>query len=174
MEILEKIVNFYSSSPFTIFGGITATISFVVFIYSIICWFLGITPIIFRLGIALWKREIVIFSSLESFSSLKSSLIDSKIFKEKNITHITKENTDKAKGKTVFLVDWKTFGEKIETVFSARKDHQTAIIIYAEPQSIPYEKMNDIANRSNTVVVNFRGRLLNDILTSLITTSYDK
>ena len=36
------------------------------------------------------------------------------------------------------------------------------------------KKMNDIANRPNTVVVNFRGRLLNDILTSLITTSYDK
>lgn len=172
--MIEIIVNFYSSPPFTVFGGITATIFVLGFIYKIISWFLGITPIVFRLGIALWKREIAIFSSFELFESLKSSLIDSKIFKDKNIIHITKENTEKSKSKTVFLVDWETFGEDIETVFNSRKDHQTAIIIYAKPQSIPHDKMNDIANRPNTVVVNFRGRLLNDILTSLITTSYDK
>jgi hypothetical protein len=47
-------------------------------------------------------------------------------------------------------------------------------VIYAKPASIPPDKMDNIANRSNTVVVNFRGRLLNDILTSLITTSYDR
>lgn len=47
-------------------------------------------------------------------------------------------------------------------------------MIYAKPASIPHEKMSDIANRANTVVVNFRGRLLNDVLTSLITTSYDR
>lgn len=78
------------------------------------------------------------------------------------------------KDETIFLVDWETFGDKIEQIFSARKNHQTAIVIYAKPASIPQEKMSDIANRANTVVVNFRGRLLNDILTSLITTSYDR
>ncbi|MCK5460920.1 hypothetical protein KAI58_02955 [Candidatus Gracilibacteria bacterium] len=170
----EIIINFYGSPPFTVFSGIIATIFVLGVIYKIISWFFGITPVVFRLGIALWKREIAIFSSLELFESLKSALVDSKIFKEKNIVRIGKENTEKAKNKTVFLVDWETFGEDIETVFSSRKNHQTAIIIYAKPQSIPHDKMNDIANRPNTVVVNFRGRLLNDILTSLITTSYDK
>jgi hypothetical protein len=75
---------------------------------------------------------------------------------------------------TIFLVDWESFGDKIDQVFSARKNHQTAIVIFAKPASIPNEKMADIANRANTVVVNFRGRLLNDILTTLITTSYEK
>jgi len=114
------------------------------------------------------------FGSVEIFESLKNSLIDSNIFKKKNIIHISSDNIDKAKDETIFLVDWETFGDKIEQIFSARKNHQTAIVIYAKPASIPQEKMNDIANRANTVVVNFRGRLLNDILTSLITTSYDR
>ena len=171
--MIETIINFYNSPPFTVLGGVTATISILGLIYKIVFWFLGVTPVVFRLGIALWKREIAIFSSLANFEILKSSLIDSKIFKDKNIIHITKENVEKAKNKTVFLVDWDTFGENIETVFSARRDHQTAIVVYAKPQSIPYDKMNDIANRPNTVVVNFKGRLLNDILTSLITTSYE-
>lgn len=171
---MEAIINFFDHPFFIVIGGITTTFLIIGIFYKIISWFFGITPIIFRLGIALWKRQIAIFGSLEVFDSLKSSLIDSKIFKEKNIVHIKKENTEKAKDKTIFLVDWETFGEEIETVFNARKNHQTAIIIYAKPQSIPNEKMTVIANRPNTIVVNFRGRLLNDILTSLITTSYDK
>ena len=40
--------------------------------------------------------------------------------------------------------------------------------------SIPNNIKDKINNTSNTTVVNFRGRLLNDIITTLITTSYEK
>jgi hypothetical protein len=173
-NILNQIADFYNSPPFIIVGGVTATLLFIAFIYKLACWTFGITPIVFRLGIALWRRKVAIFGSVETFESLKMSLTDSNIFKKKNIIHISSDNIDKAKDKTIFLVDWETFGDKIEQIFSARKNDQTAIVIYAKPASIPQEIMSDIANRANTVVVNFRGRLLNDILTSLITTSYDK
>lgn len=173
-NIINQITNFYNHPLFIIVGGITVTLALIAFVYRLACWAFGVTPIVFRLGIALWQRKVAIFGSAEVFESLKSSLIDSSVFKEKNIIYISPDNIDKAKEETIFLVDWETFGDKIEQVFSARKNHQTAIVIYAKPASIPQEKMNDIANRANTVVVNFRGRLLNDILTSLITTSYDR
>lgn len=173
-NILNQITNFYNHPLFIIVGGVTVTLAFIAFIYRLACWTFGITPIVFRLGIALWQREVAIFGSVEIFESLKNSLIDSNIFKKKNIIHISSDNIDKAKDETIFLVDWETLGDKIEQIFSARKNHQTAIVIYAKPASIPQDKMSDIANRANTVVVNFRGRLLNDILTSLITTSYDR
>jgi len=173
-NLLSQITNFYNHPLFIIVGGLTVTLGVIGFLYKVICWILGITPIVIRLGIALWKRKVAIFGSVEVFESIKSSLLDSKIFKEKNIVHIKSDNIDKAKDETIFLVDWETSGDKIEQIFSARKNHQTAIVIYAKPASIPQEKMSDIANRANTVVVNFRGRLLNDILTSLITTSYDR
>lgn len=127
-----------------------------------------------RFGYALWKRDIAIFSSHDGFINLKQTLKDSGIFKDKNIDLITKDNFERCKNKTIYLVDWETWGDMIEQVFGARKDHQTAIIIYAKPVSIPHEIMNDIGNRPNTVVVNFRGRLMNDILTALLTTSYDR
>lgn len=171
---MTVIVAFFNHPIFIIIGGITVVVGFLGLIYTIICWSIGITPVIFRLGIALWERKIAIFGSLEVYDSLKSALTDSNVFKEKNIVHIKSDNIDKAKNETIFLVDWDTFGNKIEEVFSARRDHQTAIVIYAKPQSIPPDKMNSIANRANTVVVNFRGRLLNDILNSLITTSYKR
>ncbi len=173
-NLFIQIITFFNHPFFILVGGLTVTLGILGFIYKVICWIFGITPIVFRLGIALWKRKIAIFGSAEVFESIKASLTDSKIFKEKNIVHIKLDNIDKAKDETIFLVDWETFGDKVEQIFSARKNHQTAIVIYAKPASIPQDKMNDIANRANTVVVNFRGRLLNDILTSLITTSYDR
>lgn len=172
--ILNQIASFYNHPLFIIVGGVTVTLAFIAFIYRLACWTFGITPIVFRLGIALWQRKVAIFGSAEIFESLRDSLVDSNVFKRKNIIHISSENIDKAKDETVFLIDWETFGDKIEQVFSARKNHQTAVVIYAKPASIPQEMMNDIANRANTVVVNFRGRLLNDVLTSLITTSYER
>ena len=173
-NFLTQITNFYNHPLFIIVGGLTVTLGVLGFLYKVICWIFGITPIVFRLGIALWKRKVAIFGSEEVFQSIKASLLDSNIFKDKNIIHISSDNIDKAKDETIFLVDWETFGDKIEQIFSARKNHQTAVVIYAKPASIPQDKMSDIANRANTVVVNFRGRLLNDILTSLITTSYDR
>ena len=173
-NFFNQITNFYNHPLFIIVGGVTVTAAFLAFIYRLACWAFGITPIVFRLGIALWQRKVAIFGNAEIFQSLRDSLVDSNIFKKKNIIHISSDNIDKAKDQTIFLVDWDTFGDKIEQVFSCRKNHQTAIVIYAKPASIPLDKMSDIANRANTVVVNFRGRLLNDILTSLITTSYDR
>lgn len=173
-NIITSITTFFNHPVFIIIGGLTVTLAFLGFLYKLTCWTFGISPIVFRLGIALWKRKIAIFGDDEAFNGLQSALVDSKVFKNKNIIHIRHDNIDKAKRETIYLVDWGTFGDNIEQVFSARRNHQTAIIIYAKPSSIPHEKMNDIANRANTVVVNFRGRLLNDILTSLITTIYDR
>lgn len=171
-NFITQITNFYDHPVFIIVGGVTVTLGFLGIIYKIICWTFGITPIVFRLGIALWKRKVAILGSAEAYASLAASLTDSGIFK--NVVHISADNLDKAKDHTVFLVDWETFGTNIDQVFQARNNHQTPIVIYAKPQAIPHDKMSDIANRANTVVVNFRGRLLNDILTSLITTSYEK
>jgi hypothetical protein len=52
----------------------------------------------------------------------------------------------------------------------------TALIVYS-PQGadkIDQASLKKIDNEPNSVIVNFRGRLLNDIFTSVITTSYDK
>src|SRR5690606_20184958 len=109
----------------------------------------------------------------DAFSSLSTSLKDSGIIKSKNMCHISLDNIDKSKAFTIFLVDWETSSGSIDQILASRSNHHTAVIIYAKPATIPADKMNDIANRSNTIVVNFKGRLSNDILNSLVTTSFD-
>ena len=78
-NMLNQITNFYNHPLFIIVGGVTVTLAFIAFIYRLACWTFGITPIIFRLGIALWQRKVAIFGSVEIFESLKNSLIDSNI-----------------------------------------------------------------------------------------------
>ncbi|KTD25067.1 hypothetical protein [Legionella maceachernii] len=173
MEYINPILSFFNHPFFSIIGGVTVLFAVLAFFYKICCWFLSIAPVVLRFGNALWRRDIAIFSSNDGYTSLKQTLKDSGIFKESNIEQIPNDNIERCKNKTIFLVDWDSWGDKIEQVFNARRDHQTAVVIYAKPASISSEKMNDIGNRPNTVVVNFRGRLLNDILTSLLTTSYD-
>ncbi|MFO0507486.1 MAG: hypothetical protein KA713_10025 [Chryseotalea sp. WA131a] len=173
MDYLKPIVDFFNHPIFIIVGGITVVYAVLRILYAIGCWIFGISPIVFRLGLSLWRRKVAIFGNQERFNDLKSSLIDSGIFKEKNIVQISPDDIDKAKDETIYLVDWETANQSIDKIFAARPNHHTAVVIFAKPQSIPNERMGDIANRSNTVVVNFKGRLLNDILNSLVTTSFD-
>lgn len=173
MPIIHAILNFFNSPFFSIVGGISTLLA-VVFLFSkIICSAVGISPLVFRIGKALWRRKIAIIGNEQAFSSLKGCISDSGIFHDKNIIHILLDNLDKIKEQSLLLVDWETSGDQIDQIFQNRKNHQTAVIIFAKAGSIPPEKMSEVASKSNTVVVNAKGRLLNDILTSLITTSFE-
>jgi len=173
MSYLQSIVDFFNHPVFIIVGGLTVVLAALGIIYRVGCLIFGISPLVFRVGTALWGRKIAVFGTIDAFTSLNTSLTDSGIFKRKNIVHIPLDNIDKCKDYTIFLVDWETSYASIDQILASRANHHTAVIIFAKPATIPTEKMNDIANRSNTIVVNFKGRLSNDILNSLVTTSFD-
>jgi hypothetical protein len=173
MNILQSIIEFFNHPVFIIAGGLTVVFATLGIVYRVICIALGVSPLIFRIGKAIWRRKVAIIGSSEAFSSLKDCVINSNIFKKDNVIHIPIDNIEKSKEYTILLIDWDTCGNHIDNIFLARKDQNTAVIIFAKPGSVPNEKMAEIGNRSNTVVVNFKGRLLNDILNSLITTSFD-
>jgi len=169
---LQPLIDFFNHPIFIIVGGLTVVSATLGIIYRITCIVLGVSPLVFRIGKAVWRRKIAVIGNSESFSTLNECIADSGVFKKKNVIHITTENIDKVKDYSVLLVDWESSGTQIDQIFMARKNHNTAVIIYAKAGSIPHEKMAEIANKANTVVVNFKGRLLNDILNSLITTSF--
>lgn len=174
MPTFEEITSFFNHPFFIIVGGISVSIAFIAIVYKVICFFWGVTPLVLRLGIALWKRKVAVFGNAESFSSFKLMLIDSGVFKESNIDRIDLMDLAKAKKFDIYLVDWASSSSYINAIFDCRPSQQTPVIIFAAPKSIPDDELSSIANKSNTVIVNFRGRLMNDLLTSLVTTSYDK
>jgi hypothetical protein len=157
-----------------IIGYGTTIIVVIAVLVGIYQWITGISPALWRLGSGLAGRKIAVFAEGTDFSSLKSLLIDSKLFNEKNIVHITNNELRKAEKYSLFLVHWKSVSSHLDTILSQKKDG-TALLIYA-PQEEGFIQKEDIAKinqHRNVILVNFRGRLLNDIVTSLITTSYD-
>lgn len=122
---------------------------------------------------ALSKSNIAIFSVRE-FNSFNAMLIESKIFKAKNIIQVSKDDMAKAKGKSIFLVDWCDFHDEIEEILRLKAD-QTAIIIYVPQCRVEnIELLNQVTQIKNVIIVNTKGRLMNDIVTSLITINYEQ
>lgn len=169
-----KLVDFFNHPFFCIVGGISTVLMVLFFCYTVFLIIKGVLPVWYRLGMGLSRRKIAIFAGSE-FESLKDMVIDSGIFKAKNILQISKNSIKKAERETLFLLHWKEFHDKIDEILSIKRD-SAALVVYAPKSDGPIESsdMEKINSHRNAIVVNFRGRLLNDIFISLITTSYEK
>lgn len=157
-------------------GAIETVVLIAGIVYAIYLWFRGILPAILRLGNGLAKRKIAIFAKGDNVKSLTDLLCDSGLFREKNILVIT-QNGDlgKAEKASVYLVYWHDWAENIDEILTKKPD-ECALVIYApyDKGKIPDEQMKKLDGKRHSAVTNFRGRLLNDIVTSMITTSYDR
>jgi len=156
------------------FAGYISTIIVIAgIIAGVVVWFRGISPALYRLGNGLAKRKIAVFAKNDNAVSLKSLLIDSKLFKQKNIFEITcKDDVGKAEETSVYLVHWHDWANDISEILSKKPD-KCAMVVYApyDKGKIPDEQMKNLDGKRHTAVTNFRGRLLNDIVTAMITMS---
>jgi len=159
-----------------IVGYLSTFIVIIAFITGIVLWFKGILPVLFSLGKGLAKRKIAIFAKSDNLTSLKSLLLDSKLFSEKNIVKITSnDDFGKAEEGTLFLIFWHDWEkEDIDEILNKKTD-KTALVIYAPRDKglISEGDFKKINKERNVSIANFRGRLLNDIISFLITTSYE-
>ena len=173
MPMVQDIIRFFNHPFFIIIGGLTTLLAIIGILYTAYLIIKGVFPVWYRLGMGLSKRKIAVFAEQE-FENLKNMLVDSNIFKVKNILKIDKQSIKKAESITLLLVHWKCFETEIDNILKIKKDSD-ALIIYA-PQNegfIDKNILEIISIERNSIIVNFRGRLLNDILTSMITTSYE-
>lgn len=171
----DPIVAFFNHPFFIVIGGVATLAMVAGAIYTLSLIIKRVIPVWYRLGVGLSKRKIAIFATTE-YQSLKNMLVDSKIFTEENIIQIHTNDLRKAEKESVFLVHWKDYQDVMPQILDLKRD-STALIVYA-PQSegrIENQTILDNINlQRNSIIVNFRGRLLNDILVSLITTSYER
>jgi len=153
-------------------GYLSTLVVLVSLSYGLYLWARGIAPVLVRLGNGLARRKIAVFAKGDMLRSLEDLLHDCKLFNKTNVIGIATEG-DLRKGEeaTIFLVNWSDWSDQIESILQHKKDG-VAMVVYATHGSIPLEMMTRLANERNTAVCNFRGRLLNDLVTSMITTSY--
>lgn len=165
METIKTLLDFT--------GYISTIIVIVGVIVGVVVWLRGISPALYRLGNGLAKRKIAVFAKNDNAVSLKSLLTDSKLFKQENIFEITcKDDIGKAEEASVYLVHWHDWTDDISEILSKKPD-KCAMVVYApyDKGRIPDEQMKNLDGKRHTAVTNFRGRLLNDIVTAMITTS---
>lgn len=169
----------FAEAFINIVGMLTTVFAIALFIWAVISWLLGIFPLFLRLGFGRWARKIAIVASDEKYSSLKADLIDTGIFREKNVYQIKNDSLAKIKDANLVLIHYQSCTEvDLRTILANKKSHAGFIFYFPEftpPATvIPPDMMKDINNQQFTTVVNMRGRLINDIVTTLISTSYDK
>lgn len=178
--MFQSIYQFFNTPFFVIFGGITATVVLLGFVLNFVFWVLGVWPLLWRLGFGRWVRKIAIIANTEVYNQLKKDLVDSGIFRENNISQIPTQSLAEVKDRDLLLVHYQSFSEEqIKTILGNKKSRAGMVFYYPEFSSsngkrIPDDMLKQISNKENTTLVNFRGRLLNDIITTLITTSYEK
>ena len=172
--MIRTIIDFFNHPFFICVGGLTTLLA----VLGLFCTALkvakGLLPVWFRLGMGLSKRKIAILAEAQS-SDLRDLLVDSRLFNSKNIIIVGKESIKKAESATMILVHWEPFKSQIDQILEIKKDSD-ALIIYAPQKEglLEKEDLAKLTSQRHTIIVNFRGRLLNDIYTSMITTSYEK
>jgi hypothetical protein len=180
MNLMGAIIKFFDHPFFIIFGGISATVLIIGFLLNFIFWILGITPLLWRLGYGRWFRKIAIVANTETYNNLEKDLLDSGIFRARKIYRITDKSLSDIKDHSLLLVDYQSFTTKnIIKILENKKSNAGMIFYYPQyspryRRAIPYKITDMISNSPNTIIVNFRGRLLNDIVMTLITTNYEK
>jgi hypothetical protein len=180
MDIITQTYQFFNHPFFIIFGGISATIIILGLLLNIICWLLGIAPLLWRLGYGRWFRKIAIVAKNDNYESLKNDLLKSGIFRSNNIFPIYPGSLSQIKNHDLLLVHYQSFTEnEIKNILANKKSNAGMVFYFPEfcPSKeikIPDDMLKQINDNENVSVANFRGRLLNDIITTLITTSYEK
>lgn len=165
-------------SALEIIGLVTTAVAVLSFFGLVLGWLLGITPLLYRLGLGRWLRKISIVANADNFTSLKADMVDSGVFRERNIDHISSLHLSKVKEANLLLLDYGSFTEQQVKTVIRDKPSAAGMVVYfpgfSQTNRIPDDIAKLINNEPHTVLVNFRGRLINDILTTLLSTSYAK
>lgn len=170
---MNEVVEFFNHPFFVIVGGVStvsAIIGIIVIVYNIVR---GVLPVWIRLGKGLSNKKIAVYSETQ-FDDFKDLLVDSGLFKEKNIERITNASLSKGEKHTMMLVHYNEFQDKINDILNYKKDSDALIVYVSNGLTAPRETIDSINNHRNSILVTFKGRLLNDIVTSIITTAYEK
>src|SRR6266699_1803730 len=105
-------------------GRVTTALFVIALLAGIYGWSTGIIPAMVRLGNGVAKRKIAIFAKGDQFISLKDLLVDSKLFKAKNIIQVsTKNDFGRAEQSTLYLIYWPDWQNELDDILRSKKEN---------------------------------------------------
>ena len=170
-EYLEILYNVWSAL-LVVAGSVTLALAVIGGATTAYAWSSKIIKPLWRLGLGLARKKIVIVSSHNECSSLTNLISESKIFDSKNVNEVcSREDSEDIKKADVVLFRYSGSPFTLEDVLSKKSD-TAAVVIYARPGEIPKDSPDwDLMDEHRNIsICNLKGRLLNDLLTLMMTT----
>lgn len=173
-EILVLIWNILG-----IIGALSTLLIIVGGLFIFFCWCIGIFPLLKRLGLGRWFRKVFIAADIDNYQTIKNDLVESGVFREKNISQINDKSLSKVKDVDLIILHYQSFtASQIKQVIADKKNDAGLVIYFPEfnppINMVPKDMLENINNHTYVILVNMRGRLINDVLITLMSTSYDK
>lgn len=175
LDILSQIItNLYSA--YDCMGAIWSVFGFIALLVLIAGSCAGITQAMIRFGLALFAKKIAIIAGLDDFNDIRKDLVNSDLIKTRNIQHVTNKHLDEAQSALLMIiVHGYLSNEEFNAVVRGKKP-QCGLIVYCPPEKgrIDEQSMKLLSMISFTALCNFRGRMVNDVLLMMLSTSFKR
>lgn len=169
---METIKYFWEilNTTVAVIGWVTAFILLASFVLALFAWFKGVLKPIYRLGLGLSRKKITVVAGIEDCESLINLVQNSRIFGTTITKICSREDAEDIRRADVILFKYSGSPFTLSEVLN-KKNPEASIVIYAKPGEIreptEWSLMDEYRNIS---VCNLKGRLLNDLLTLMMTT----
>lgn len=155
-------------------GGATTAATIITTVVIVFFAITGLLKAMWRFGIGVAWRKVFIVADADARDELQGDLMRSGIVRKRNIKTMTRGQISNLKGARLIILDY-GYLEEDETVrIVSQKDSDCGVLVYAKPGTIPGEVMEKLNLSQHVSVVNFRGRLVNEVLILLLSTSFSR
>ena len=175
MEQINALVEVIFKA-WTVISSILTMVGVVSLAFVIIGCISGLTQAITRFGLALFGKKVAVFASVDDFHVIKSDLASSGLVKEKNIERVSVEQQSSLNDALLIVFACRDDNKEHIKEAVARKSSRCGLVVYCPdgPSALTQEEMAEINAAPFATVCNFRGRLINDILLMMLSTSFKK
>lgn len=138
--------------------------------------FAGVTQALWRFGLALFGKKILVIADESDYEDIREDLSDSGLIKNKNIQRISNKHLDKINDALMLIVVYGYLGNDDFEVVIRRKNSRCGLIVHCPPEKgrIDERQMSLLSKTSFTALCNFRGRMVNDVLLMMLSTSFKR
>lgn len=155
----------------SIFLDIFAIIGLLGFIFGVAA---GLVRPVVRFGWAAWKKQVYIVSEVETGNTIRGDLERSGIVKKKNIVCKNSNQLGEIHNARLIILEYSCLGKETVLDVVKRKNANCGAIIYANFNEIDRKTMDELNKVHHVSVVNFRGRLVNEVLVLLMSCSFSR
>ena len=152
-------------------GYISSVITLVMLLTSVVAYVLGLFPVLKRFGFNRWKMKIAVVTDDNNLkNTVNTTLTKCKLIRKRNLEHVSNgvlKTTDNY-SLVVVCEDMLSKLDKIVDNLSSK----TALIVYAPKVRLNDEQLEYLNRQPVSALVNFKGRLIGDVINMLVSTEY--